>query len=518
MSVSHFDDVLRSRRLARETRHGGFSRRCFVRRLREDEHARGVTHGGCRARAKHVHRAARGRPAFPLVVLAEKNTTVMRIRRGGRGSVRVRGRGSIRVRVRRFGRGDVGETVRRDDRGGVGRGVGIDAGNARRIGRVGRVVVVVSVVVVVVVVVVALRTDARTSGASAEDCARSRAASASAAAAYRSASARALAYSSERRRAVSRAAATAAFARAIGSSPRAGSPEAVDDDCVVGGKSARCAPTLDAADAGSTARGDDGDAPRDDALARSSGDAPIARARGVPRRARRGAFKMSRATTSAVSPARRSALDRQVLPVQFRAPSPSPGSTPPRRVARLGRGAEQRRPHDVRAVRHPHSRRRDVQRRRQERHHHPLLGALQAPATVHRERPALAHLRPLSLVAPASVQRHAIHPGENPETSGRAQRRRRDVRLIDGKRCARKGTAGTGQGRACEKDEGNLARRRGVGEARAGKQGTGSAYRRRRRIPQPRRSSWATRPSLCPTRAWTVARRALPVERETSSL
>ena len=94
----------------------------------------------------------------------------------------------------------------------------------------------------------------------------------------------------------------------------------------------------------------------------------------------------------------------------------------------------------------------------------------------------------------------------------------RDVRLIDGKRCARKGTAGTGQGRACEKDEGNLARRRGVGEARAGKQGTGSAYRRRRRIPQPRRSSWATRPSLCPTRAWTVARRALPVERETSSL
>ena len=172
-----------------------------------------------------------------------------------------------------------------------------------------------------------------------------------------------------------------------------------------------------------------------------------------------------------------------VLPVQFRASSPSPGSTPPRRVARLRRGAEQRRPHDVRAVRHPHSRRRDVQRRRQERHHHPLLGALQAPATVHRERPALAHLRPLSLVAPASVQRHAIHPGENPETSGRAQRRRRDVRLIDGKRCARKGTAGTGQGRACEKDEGNLARRRGVGEARAGKQGTGSAYRRRRRIP-----------------------------------
>ena len=166
MSVGHVDDVLRSRRLARETRHGGFSRRRFVRRLREDEHARGVTHGGCRARAKHVHRPARGRPAFPLVVLAEKNTTVMRIRVRGRGSVRVRGRGSIRVRgrgstrvrgrgsirvrvrVRRIGRGDVGETVRRDDRGGVGRGVGIDAGNARRVGRVGRMVVVMVVVVV----------------------------------------------------------------------------------------------------------------------------------------------------------------------------------------------------------------------------------------------------------------------------------------------------------------------------------------------------------------------------------
>jgi hypothetical protein len=73
-----------------------------------------------------------------------------------------------------------------------------------------------------------------------------------------------------------------------------------------------------------------------------------------------------------------------------------------------------------------------------------------------------------------------------------------------------KGTAGRVREGRGEMDGGNLARRRGVGEARARKQGTGRAYRRRRRIPQPRRSSWAVRPSWCPTRAWTVARRALP--------
>ena len=455
----YVDALRRSRRraLAREARHGGFPRRRRRRgrpvrghlrrrsptarlRVREDEHARGVTHVAA-GRAQACPPSARGRPTLPRVVLAEKMTTLLlmmmmmmiRIRRGGRGYVRLLLRPRLRVR------GDVGKAVRRDDRGGVGRGVGVHVGNARRVVRVvwswspssswssssSRFATVAELA------------DSRTSGGSAEVRARSRAASASAAAAYRSASARALAYSSDRRRAVSRAAATAAFARAIGSSPRAGSPESVDDASVVGGKSARCAPTLDAAAAGSVARGGDGDAPRDDALARSSGRRP-SRARGV-RGGRVVVLSNSRATTAASLGPRAPPVGTASSPSSSSlAPSPSAGSSLSRRVARLGPGATQRRPQRARSAPPPQPPPR--------RHNGDVRNDTTTPCWCASgtgdsasRAPALAHLRPLKPWCTGIGSAACDTPCENPEAPGRAQRRRRGVRLIDGKRCARRG-------------------------------------------------------------------------------